>query len=95
MPDNIINDYEVVNLENFIDDLEEIKILAKPKIEISKAIVKNAKDQGLSIRKLAKNVGLTHSQLVRITSGDYNYNIETLLKVLNGLDLEIVLKKRS
>lgn len=68
--------------------------IPKAKLEISKAIVKNIEESDLSVRQLAKNIGLQHHQIIRITGGE-NYTIETLLKVLQGLNLEIVIQPKQ
>lgn len=88
---------KTVKITDYITLPDEITSVSKPKVDISKAIEEACKDQNISIRKLADKVGLKHPQIVRVTSGDHNYNIETLLKILNGLDLElkIVAKNRN
>lgn len=68
-------------------------------IETKRAIVKairNAIDEKpkLSIRQFAESVGMTHVQIIRITRGE-NYHIDTLLRVLDGLDLELVVQPRQ
>jgi len=73
------------------DDYYKIEV---PKLEIVKQI-RNALDKNkISIRKLAKKVGLRHPQIIRVTSAN-NYNIDTLLKILDGLDLEIEIKPKK
>jgi HTH-type transcriptional regulator / antitoxin HipB len=61
------------------------------KEDIASAIKKSMSDKGLSIRKLAEMIGVKHPQVVRVTNGS-NYNIDTLIKVLNALDLKIEIK---
>ncbi|MEK3865837.1 helix-turn-helix transcriptional regulator [Paenibacillus sp. FSL H7-0716] len=61
-----------------------------PKVEISKSIKKSLEFNEISIRKLAEMTGMKHPQIVRITSGDTNYNIDTLIKILDVLDLKLV-----
>jgi HTH-type transcriptional regulator/antitoxin HipB len=65
-----------------------------PKLEIVKAIKNELEQQSLSIRKLGEQIGMKHPQIIRVTSGE-NYNIETLLRLLDGLNLEIEIKKKS
>ena len=88
---------KTVDISDYITLPDEIVSVSKPKVDISKSIEEECKAQNISIRKLADKVGLKHPQIVRVTSGDHNYNIETLLKILNGLDLEIqiVAKNRN
>jgi len=64
-----------------------------PKIEIATAIRNEVKAQHLTIRKLAGEVGMKHPQILRVTGGE-NYNIETLLKILDALDLQIVIQRK-
>ncbi len=83
--ENQVNEY-VVHSE---DELMLPKSFAK--LEISKAIKKSLENRKISIRKLAEMTGMKHPQIVRITSGDTNYNIDTLIKILDELDLELVI----
>lgn len=64
------------------------------KDSISKAINEARERHGITIRELAAKIGLHHPQIVRVTNGG-NYNIESLLKILDGLNLEIVIKKKE
>lgn len=90
-----MKDIKTVSIEDYIDLPSEVESIAKPKIEISKIVSQTCKQRNISIRELAKKVGLKHPQIIRITSGDANYNIDTLLKILDGLDLEISLKPKK
>jgi transcriptional regulator with XRE-family HTH domain len=63
------------------------------KEEIAKVIKGAMGEKGLSIRVLADNIGLKHPQIVRVTRGD-NYNVDTLFKLLDGLDLELTIKPK-
>lgn len=63
--------------------------LAKPKLHISKAVADAMTKQNLSMRQLAENIGgMKHPQIYRITSGQ-NYNINTLLRVMDELGLTL------
>lgn len=64
------------------------------KLEISSVIKERMKEKGLTVRSLAEQIGMKHPQIIRVTSGQ-NYNIDTLLKILDGLDLEINIKRRD
>lgn len=72
----------------------EYESISIPKLSISKEIKNGLSNKGISIRKLAENIGMKHPQIVRVTSAE-NYNIDTLLKILDGLDLEVVIKKKN
>jgi len=85
--------------ELFGDDTLELKqyeALEIPKIKISKVLKKAIEDQNLSLRKIAKLIDefeleeykISYTQIARITRGE-NYKIDTLLKVLDILNLEI------
>ncbi|MFS8602499.1 hypothetical protein LRO89_07820 [Priestia megaterium] len=76
--------------DSFINDLDN-----DPKRKISMAIKDAMKSQDLSIRKLADKMESTsHPQIVRVTSRA-NYNIDTLIKILDTLNLEIEVKPKS
>jgi len=64
------------------------------KIAISKAIKSEMKNKNVSIRGLAEKIGMKHPQIIRVTNGE-NYNIDTLFKILDGLDLEIEIKSKG
>lgn len=72
----------------------DFTVLAKPKLSISKAIANAMVEQNVSMRQLAEEIGMKHPQIHRITSGQ-NYNVETLLRVLNGLGLEVIIQKKG
>lgn len=82
------------NIKEILDIPSSYHIVSVPKLEISNQIKNALTTNSTSIRKLADKVGLKHPQIVRITSAN-NYNIDTLLKVLDGLDLEIVIKPKK
>lgn len=70
-------------------------VLAKPKLRISRAVASAMVEQDVSMRQLAEKIGnMKHPQIHRITSGK-NYNIDTLLRVLNGLGLELIIRKKE
>lgn len=64
------------------------------KVEISRILKSTMEDKGYTVRSLAEKIGMKHPQIIRVTSGQ-NYNIDTLLKILDGLDLEIKIKRRD
>lgn len=78
----------------FLDVPPSYQSISIPKLAISKAIKHQMVKKNMSIRSLAKNVGMQHPQVVRVTSGE-NYTIESLLKILTALDLEIVIKEKE
>lgn len=64
------------------------------KKEISSVIKSTMKEQNLTVRSLAEQIEMKHPQIIRVTGGQ-NYNIDTLIKILDGLDLEINIKKKG
>jgi len=83
--------YDIFEIMDVPDDYYRISV---PKLKISDKIREALKKKKLSIRKLSNNIGLKHPQVIRVTSAN-NYNIDTLLKILDGLDLEIEIKSKN
>ncbi|WP_405117639.1 helix-turn-helix transcriptional regulator [Paenibacillus sp. FSL H8-0317] len=88
------NNTTVHNLHDLINVPPEYYSISIPKLEITHGIKEALRERNMSVRKLADKVGVKHPQIIRVTSGE-NYNIETLLRILDVLDLEIVLQKRG
>ncbi|GIO35747.1 hypothetical protein J41TS12_06080 [Paenibacillus antibioticophila] len=72
--------------EDIILDISKKKIVQQIKLQLE--------TNNTSVRKLAKKVGMKHPQIVRVTSGE-NYNIDTLIKILDALNLEILIKEKN
>lgn len=83
--------YDIFEIMDVPDDYYRISV---PKLKISDKIREALKKKNISIRKLSNNIGLKHPQVIRVTSAN-NYNIDTLLKILDGLDLEIEIKSKN
>jgi predicted XRE-type DNA-binding protein len=81
------------DIKNIMEKPKEYFSISKPKLQITETIKKELDGQNISIRGLAKKIGVQHPQVLRIT-GCQNYTIDNLLKILDGLDLEIVIKKK-
>lgn len=89
-----------INIEDIFDKsiLNNIylKAIEQPKSKISQIIKQEIKNKNLSLRKLAnminqkgdKDYRISYSQICRITSGE-SYNVNSLFKILEALDLEI------
>lgn len=73
---------------------EEDNIFYQQKLNISNSIKEQIKKRHISVRDLAVKVNLKHPQIIRVTNGE-NYNIDTLTKILDGLDLELVVQKKN
>lgn len=66
----------------------------KTKRFIAEAIRGEMIKKDISYRRLSEEInGLNYTQIHRVTS-EKNYNIDTLLKILDALNLEIEIKKR-
>ena len=63
-------------------------------LDISLKILEARREQNLSQAELANRAHITQQQLSRIENG-MNFNIKTLLKLCDALDLSIDLKQRS
>ena len=105
MDKNITTNTEI-DLDDILkkDTLEEKQYSAieLPKILISQSIKDALKEKSLSLRKVAQVIDeldyddykISYTQIARVTSGE-NYKINTLLKVLDVLDLEITIQPKS
>jgi len=83
------------DISDLIDIPDEYYYITVPKQKISEAVREGMHNKHLSLRKAADKIeGMSFTQIARITSGE-NYNIDTLLKVLNVLDLEIQIKPKD
>lgn len=89
---NHTNDVVVRDLQDFRSPVDYL--LDMEKMKIISSLKDGLESNNISIRKLAEKVNMKHPQIIRITSGE-NYNIETLIKVLDALNLEIVIKKKE
>ncbi|MCM3008471.1 hypothetical protein BLL41_21815 [Bacillus sp. FMQ74] len=83
-----------MNIEDIMDVPNEYYSISVPKLKITNAIKEGLEKNKLSVRKLAEKVNLKHPQIIRVTNGK-NYNVDTLLKILDGLDLEIEIKPKN
>lgn len=88
------DDIVELNIEDIMDVPDEYYSISVPKLKIINAIKEGLDKNKLSVRKLAEKVNLKHHQIIRVTNG-LNYNVDTLLKILDGLDLEIEIKPRN
>ena len=66
----------------------------KELLDISLKILEARREQNLSQAELADRAHITQQQLSRIENG-MNFNIKTLLKLCDALDLSLDLKQRS
>ena len=76
------------------EDKKNVSSIEQSKEIIAQAIKNEMKQRGISYRRLAEKTGSKHQMITRITSNK-NYTIETLLTTLDGLDMEIHLKRKG
>lgn len=92
---NLAMDDKKHSISEFIKVPDEYHHITTPKQVISEEVRQGLKNNKLSLRKAADKIeGMSYPQIARITAGE-NYNIDTLLKVLNILDLEIQIVPRN
>lgn len=85
-----------------IFETKEFQALKRPKIEISKYIRDTLEQKDLSLRKVANLIDemnidqykASYTQIARVTSCE-NYNINTLLKILDVLGLELAIRPKQ
>lgn len=89
--DTNIKTFTLQDLNNVPPEYFSISV---PKLEITRSIKNAVGKQNITVRKLAEKAGMKHPQIVRVTSCE-NYTIDTLLKVLDALNLSIEIKEKS
>ncbi|WP_066303993.1 helix-turn-helix domain-containing protein [Bacillus sp. FJAT-29814] len=83
------------SLKDFLMVSDEYEKIDEVKLNISKIIQERIQENGLSIKKTAKHInGMGPAQVSRVLHGE-NYNIQTLIKILDYLDLELIIQKKS
>ncbi|QII26903.1 hypothetical protein G3M81_23200 [Bacillus paralicheniformis] len=81
------------DLNDIMEVPDDYYIISEPKLKITKAIEEQLNKKNMSIRGLGEKINMKHPQIIRVTSCR-NYNIDTLLKILDGLDLEITVQPK-
>ncbi|CAK8583632.1 MULTISPECIES: XRE family transcriptional regulator [Priestia] len=76
-----------------ISDEYYTKKIDKSKLKIALSIKQQLSNENLSLRRLSHKLNMSHPQIVRVTTRK-NYNIDTLLKILEALDLELVVQEK-
>jgi len=57
--------------------------------EIAWLCIKHRMDNGLTQKELAEKLGTSHSQVSRIENAQHGINVETLMRLVDALDLKI------
>ncbi|MFS1519620.1 helix-turn-helix domain-containing protein [Bacillus sp. SCS-151] len=88
-------DTETFSFSDIVPIPVEYTVIDQPKRHIANMIKDSIDKNGLTVRKLGEKIdGMSYSQISRVTTKQ-NYNIDTLLKILDALDLEIQIKYRN
>jgi DNA-binding phage protein len=87
-------DVTVYDLKDVMTVPDSYSSVVIPKLNIVKSIKTELEQTNLSIRQLANKSGMKHQQILRVLSGE-NYNIETLMRILNALNLELKIENRK
>lgn len=75
--------------------MREFLLLQVPKLKIADLVKEQLQEKNLTYRQAAEKIDdFSYTQLSRITTGA-NYTIDTLLKALDCLDLELEVKKKD
>jgi len=90
----IPENFEVYDLTEWGINFDSFKSIGEPKNNIAEAIKRGLEKEDISIRKLAESLSMQHPQIIRITKSQ-NYNIDTLLKILDRLNLELIVKEKN
>lgn len=82
---------KIMHIEEIMDIPKEYYIVSEPKLNITKAIKEELNNKNLSIRGLAKRLGMKHPQIIRVL-GANNYKIDTLAKIIKGLEMDLIIQ---
>lgn len=67
----------------------------KAELELMAAIAKIRKQKNITQEQLAQKANVTQTQVARVENLTYAPSLDTLTKILNGLDLELGLVDRK
>ena len=67
----------------------------KAELELTAAIAKIRKQKNITQEQLAQKANVTQTQIARVENLTYAPSLDTLTKILNGLDLELGLVDRK
>lgn len=80
-------------MKNVNDYINEEKKLLDLEYDLIDNIVKFRKEKGISGRKLCKMINMKQPYLVKIENKKVSPSLNTILKIINALDLEIKITK--
>lgn len=77
--------YEMEQALNRYNSLENIK----PIEDLAEVIKKERKKQKLTLKSLSELSGISYASLVKIESGDINFNFKILMQLLGTLGIKL------
>lgn len=80
-------------MKNVNDYINEEKKLLDLEYDLIGNIVKIRKEKGISGRKLCKMINMKQPYLVKIENKKVSPSLNTILKIINALDLKIKITK--
>lgn len=76
-------------------ELTSLSSEEKSQLDLIAALVKVRKLKNMTQAQLAIKANLTQTQIARVENFTYKPSLETLMKIVNGLDLDLALVDRS
>ena len=76
-------------------ELRSLSSEEKSQLDLIATLVKVRKLKNLTQAQLAIKANLTQTQIARVENLTYKPSLETLMKIVNGLDLDLALVDRS
>lgn len=80
-------------MKNVNDYIKEEKKLLDLEYDLIETISKIRKEKGISQRELCKMINMKQPYLVKIENKKISPSLNTILKIINALDLEIKITK--
>lgn len=77
------------------NDITSLTHEEKAELELMAAIAKVRKQKCLTQEQLAQKANVTQAQVARVENLSYAPSLNTLTKILNGLDLDLALVDRK
>jgi len=78
-----------VKWSKFKNEITSLTSEEKSELELMAAIAKVRKVRNLTQEQLAKKANVTQAQIARVENLSYSPSLDTLTKILNGLDLNL------